>query len=221
MNSKLAAVFLLCFVASTASAHSVAFRLGTFAPRFESDLWADNFETFTIESGDFDAVIGGVEVAIELSERVDLSFGVETTSKTVFSNYRDFVRDDDTEILQDLSLRTTPVTVGVKVSPLGKRQRVLPYITGGAAFYVYDYREEGEFIDFDTFDIFGDFFRDRGVAYGAYLGAGAEIGVTELVFAFAEYRRHWARGTHGGDFDGFGRFDLTANQWSFGINLRF
>ncbi len=223
MNVKVAAVFCipLCLLTAVADAHSVALRLGAFAPRIESDLWEENLATFTIERSDFDALIGGIEVSIELSELVDLTFGVETSSSNVFSNYRDFVFEDGSEILQDLTLRTTPVTAGVRVFPIGKLHRVFPYVTGGAGFYVYEYREEGEFVDFDTFDIEGDLFIDRGVAYGGYFGAGVEVGLSELAYVFAEYRRHWARGTHGGDFRGFGGFDLSANQMSFGVNLRF
>ena len=101
-----------CFTV-VADAHSVALKLGAFAPRIDSDLWEENLATFTIERSDFDALIGGVEVSIELSEFVDLAFGVETSSSTVFSNYRGFVFEDGSEILQDLTLRTTPVTAGV------------------------------------------------------------------------------------------------------------
>ncbi len=92
--------------------------------------------------------------------------------------------------MQDLTVRTTPVTAGVQVLPIGKLRRVFPYVTGGAGFYLYEYREDGEFVDFDTFDIGGDLFIDRGVAYGGYLGGGAEVGLSELAYVFAEYRRH-------------------------------
>lgn len=223
MNVKLVAAFWvpLSLLSVVGEAHSVAFRLGAFAPRIESDLWDDNLATFNIERKDFDTVIGGAEFSLELTELVDVAFGVETSSKTVFSNYREFVFDDGSEILQDLTLRTTPITAGLKLYPAGKEHRVLPYVTGGAAFHVYEYREEGDFVDFGTLDIYGDFFFERGVAYGGYLGAGLELGLSELVYAFGEYRRHWARGTHGGDFRGFGGFDLNANQVSFGVNLRF
>ena len=204
-----------------AAAHSIAFRLGWFAPHVESSLWADNLETFTLELGDFDALIGGVEVALELNEYVDLAFGVESSSRTAFTSYHDFVRDDGTEVIQDLSLRTTPVTAGVRVLPIGKSHRVFPYVSGGAGFYFYEYREEGEFIDFSNFDIFIDTFVDRGLAYGVYLAGGVEVLVSPSVSVFGEYRRHWARGTHGGDFRGFGSFDLASEQASFGVNLRF
>lgn len=223
MNIKLAAVGFVLVTSMTAfaDAHSIAVRLGRIAPRIESDLWDDNVATFAIERSDLDALIGGAELSLALTEIVDVGFGVETSSTTVFSNYRDFVFEDGSEILQDLTLRTTPLTVGVRVLPLGKEHRVAPYVTGGAAFYVYEYREEGEFVDFATFDIAPDLFLDRGLAYGGYLGAGVEMGLTETVAALAEYRRHWGRGTHGGDFLGFGRFDLTANQVSFGLAFRF
>lgn len=218
---RLGACLAVLSIGASASAHSVALRLGTFSPRIDSGLWDDNLETFTIERDDFDAFVGGVEVAVELSEYADLALGVETSSRTVFSMYRDFVRDDGTEIVQDLTWRTTPVTAGVRVLPLGRFRRLVPYVTGGGGLYLYQYREEGEFIDFDTLDIFGDVFIDRGLAFGGYLGAGAEVGVSELVFVFGEFRRHWVQGTHGDDFEGFGGFDLTSNQLTFGASLRF
>lgn len=223
MISRLAA--MLCLIsflpAPLSAAHSVAFRLGRFAPRIESSLWADNLETFTLEHDDFDAWIAGVEVALELNEYLELAFGVESSSRTAFTSYRDFVRDDGTEVIQDLSLRTTPVTAGLRVLPIGKSHRVFPYVSGGAGFYFYEYREEGEFIDFSSFDIFTDAFVDRGLAYGAYLAGGVEARVSPSISVFGEYRRHWARGTHDGDFRGFGSFDLASRQVSFGVNLRF
>ena len=216
---------LLCVISflpvPLASAHSVAFRLGRFAPRIDSSLWAENLETFTLARGDFDALAGGVELAIELNEYLDLAFGVESSSRTAFTSYRDFVRDDSTEIIQDLSLRTIPVTAGLRLLPIGKSHRIFPYVSGGAGFYFYEYREEGEFIDFSNFDIFNDTFVDRGLAYGAYLACGVEARVSPMIFVFGEYRRHWARGTHEGDFRGFGSFDLAAHQGSFGVKLRF
>ena len=223
MISRLAT--LLCLISflpiPLAEAHSVAFRLGRFAPRIESSLWADNLETFTLERGDFDALIGGIEVTLELNEYVAIAFGVESSSHTALTTYRDFVRDDGTEVIQDLSLRTTPVTAGLRVLPIGKSHRVSPYVSGGAGLYLYEYREEGEFIDFSNFDVFVDVFVDRGLAYGAYLAGGVEVRVSPRVFIFGEYRRHWARGTHGGDFRDFGSFDLASHQASFGVNLRF
>ena len=90
MNVKLAVVgfILTTGIASLAQAHSAAFRLGLFAPRIESELWDENVATFAIERSDFDSVMGGAEVSVELSDVVDVTFGAETSSRTVFSIYR-------------------------------------------------------------------------------------------------------------------------------------
>ncbi|MFQ5789964.1 MAG: outer membrane beta-barrel protein [Acidobacteriota bacterium] len=213
--------FTLLVVAAPAKASSIAVRLGFFSPRGESQLWEDNVQTFDLAVSDFNSVFGGVEFALELNEFVDLAVGVDGYSRTVASRYRDFVRDDGTEIEQEIRLTVAPVTVGLRVLPLGKFRSLVPYVAGGFGLYPFEYREEGEFIDFETFDIFGDVFLDPGVGVGAYAAAGLEVGVTRAVSVFGEYRRHWAGVDHGGDFDGFGEFDLDADVVGFGFNIRF
>ena len=223
MKSKLLAllIFLPFVPTGSADASSIALRLGRFSPRIESALWSDNLQDFAIERRDFDGFIGGAEFAVELSEFVDFTVGVEGSSRTVFSNYRDFVRDDGSEIIQDLRLQIVPVTAGVRFYPAGKFHVLVPYVDGGAGFYYIEYTEEGEFIDFETFDVFVDFFVDHGMAYGLYVSGGLELRVTRAVSLFGEYRRHWAHGEHRDDFAGFGDFDLDADQVSFGVNFRF
>lgn len=236
-----AATFIVASTVPEAFASSVAVRLGFFSPRISSELWDENLDTFAVERSDFDAFIGGVELAVPVSRRVDVSVGVASATRTTTSNYLDFVRDDDTEIIQDIRLRDTPVTVGVRFLPLrseerdrhrGRRDRrssraayrpnrVNPYVSAGLGLHFYEYREEGEFIDFDTFDIFVDRFTDRGLALGGYVGGGVEFRVSRQILVFGEYRRHWASGEHGDDFEGFGPFDLDAHEVTGGIALRF
>lgn len=205
------------------SALSLQLRLGRFDPRIDSVLWDENALTFTASSNDFDALMGGVELGVALAERLDLSIGVETGSRKVSSMYRDFVRTDGTEVIQELSLRTTPVTVGLRLLPAGREHRLAPYVGGGGSFYFYEYMEEGEFIDLDldSLDIFVDRFVDEGVAFGGYVVAGLDVALAETIAAFVEYRRHWAEGEHGDDFAGYGGFDLSAHETSFGARFRF
>jgi len=196
-------------VALPASAQSLALRFGWVEPRLESELWSETRDTFTLEPGDFDGFVYGAEVGLRLSDHFDLRFGVETSSRAAATHYRDFVRDDGSEVVQELRLRITPVTAGVRAHPLGSDRRIVPYVTGGVGAYLYEYREEGEFIDLASFYIFVDSFRDRNVGLGGYIGAGVELGMTESAYLLVEYRRHWASGTHQEDFGGFGG-DLFA-----------
>lgn len=220
MKLKLAIVFLL-FASLSAEAGSVAVRIGKYTPRGESELWEDNVETFDFVVSDFNALAGGVEFTFELNEFVDLAVGIDGYSRTVGSNYRDFVRDEGTEIVQDLHLEVAPITVGLRLLPVGKFQFLLPYVAGGFGIYPYEYREEGEFIDFATFEIFEDLFLDRGVGTGTYAAAGLEVPVTRGFLFFGEFRHHWVWAEHNEDFIDFGDFDLDANQLSFGFTVRF
>jgi hypothetical protein len=222
MKVKIAILLLpLLLEAALAEAGSVAFRIGRYSPRGDSDLWVENVETFDFQVNDFDFIFGGVEFALELNEFVDLAFGVDGYSRRVTTNYREFVRDDGTEILHDARLTVVPITTGVRFLPVGKFNVLIPYVTGGFGLYAYEYREDGEFIDFGTFDIFGASFRDSGVGVGTYAAAGLEVAVTRGFFLFGEARRHWVWNEHGEDFRDFGDFDLDATQLAFGFTLRF
>ena len=202
-------------------ANSFSIRLGLFSPRGDSRLWAENVETFDYAVDDFNSLFAGVEFHVELNEYVDVAMGVDGYSRTVASRYRDFVRDDGTEILQDVRLRVAPIIVGARFFPAGKFHVLLPYVSGGLGLYVYEYREEGEFIDFSTSEIFGAVFYDRGVAVGLYAAAGLEASLTPGFLVFGELRRHFVRAEHGRDFASFGDLDLDATQLSFGITFRF
>jgi Outer membrane protein beta-barrel domain len=208
-------------VTDRASANSFTVRLGYFSPRGDSRLWAENVATFDYVVNDFNGFTGGAEFDLALSEFVDLAFGVDGYSRSLSSHYRDFVRDDGTEILHDTRLRVTPITFGARFFPVGKFHVLLPYVTGGFGLYPFEYRERGDFIDFGTSEIFGATYVDRGVGTGAYLAGGLEASLSRSIFLSGEYRRHFASAGHSGDFGNYGDFDLDAGQISVGFTFRF
>lgn len=220
-----AAVLMLgiaaAWLAPPLEASSIAFRLGHFSPSPQGSLWLENVETFDIGLDDFDSISGGVEIALELNEFLDFAVGVDGYSETVVSNYRRYVRDDGSEIFQELRLSVAPITAGLRFLPAGKFRFLIPYVAGGVGLYPYEYREEGEFIDFETFDLFGAAFFDDGLGTGLYAAAGIEVPVTRRFTVFGEFRRHWVWAEHHEDFAGFGDFELDLRQIQFGINIRF
>lgn len=222
MNTKIS-VFLvsLLFCSAFAEADSFAFRIGQFAPKGSSDLWEENVATFNVEVKDFNYIFGGGEFTFELNEFADFAMGVDIYSRRVSTHYREFVRDDGTEVRQDVKLSVIPVTAGLRFLPIGKFHVVYPYVAGGFGLYAYEYVEDGEFIDFATWDIFGARFRDSGVGFGGYAAAGLEVRVSHGFAVFGEFRRHWVWAEHGGDFRDYGDFDLDARQIAFGFMFRF
>ena len=118
-------------VTAPTEADSFSIRLGLFSPRGDSRLWAENVETFDYAVTDFNSLFAEVEFDFELNEYVDVAMGVDGYSRTVASRYRDFVRDDGSEVVQDVRLRVAPVTVGARFFPAGKFHVLLPYVAGG------------------------------------------------------------------------------------------
>ncbi len=215
---------LICatlFAPVAAQANSFTVRLGYLSPRGDSRLWSENVATFDYVVNDFNGFFGGAEFDLELNEYLDIAMGVDGYSRSVASRYRDFVRDDGTEVLQDVSLRVIPVTFGVRFFPIGKFHVLLPYVAGGFGLYPFEYREQGEFIDFDTAEIFGATYFDRGVGTGGYVAAGLEASLAPSFSVGGELRRHFVSAGHGGDFGSYGDFDLDARQLSFGFTFRF
>ena len=222
MKAKVAfLVAAMLFLAHPGQAGSFTVRVGQYSPVGNSDLWLENAETFDVLVSDFNFIFGGAEFTVELNEFIDLAFGIDVYSRRVNTHYREFVRDDGTEIRQEMRLTVVPLTTGLRFLPLGKFRIVSPYVSGGFGLYPYEYQEQGEFIDFATFDIFESRFRDSGVGFGGYAAAGIEVTVTRGFLVFGEFRRHWVYAQHGGDFRDFGDFNLDARQIAFGFTFRF
>jgi hypothetical protein len=211
----------MLFAPVVAEANSFTIRIGHLAPRGDSRLWSENVATFDYAVSDFNWIFGGAEFDFELNEYFDIALGVDGYSRTVSSHYRDFVRDDGTEVLHDANLRVVPVTFGGRFLPVGKFHVVRPYVAGGFGLYPFEYRERGDFIDFATGDIFGTTYFDRGVGVGVYAAAGVEASLSRSVSVLGEYRRHFVSARHTGDFGSYGDFDLDSGQIGFGFTFRF
>jgi Outer membrane protein beta-barrel domain len=208
-------------VPTSARANSFTVRLGYLSPRGDSRLWSENVAAFDYVVNDFNGLIGGAELDLALNEFLDIAMGVDGYSRSLATHYRDFVRDDGTEVFHDVSLRVIPVTFGARFLPIGKFHVLLPYVAGGFGLYPFEYREQGDFIDFGTAEIFGTAYFDRGVGTGVYAAAGLEASLSPRFAVTGEYRRHFVAAGHSGDFGSYRDFDLDASQLSFGFTFRF
>ena len=205
---------------------ALVFKLGSFFPGGASELWAVNAETFDFDVGDFNYLMGGVELDLELTNYLDIAVGLDGYSRRVDSKYRDFVRDDGTEIPQRFKLKVLPITGGLRFLPLRKFRKLVPHIGAGAGLYYFDYEEQGEFINFTSFEILTGTSGDTGLVPGFHLAAGAEYMFSEGIdpgegwFVFGQFRRHWASTQLAGDFNRE-KLDLGGNELAFGVSLRF
>jgi hypothetical protein len=200
-------------------------------PRAGSDLFDFTREQLTVERGDFGSPVVQGEVAVRATERLDVGVGVGWSGNRTHSEFRDWIGTDNLPIEQTTRFSRVPLTLDVKVY-LKDRGRSLsrfawvparwaPYVGGAIGGVWYSFEQEGEFVDYETLDVFRDFYASQGWAPTAHLMAGAELTVATRVALTAEGRYSWASSELSRDFVDFDDIDLAGFQVTGGVSLRF
>ena len=224
-----AAMFAVCVWASP-SAHaqqSLVLSAGHFAlrgadTRVVDDVLLENLNLFAFDLRDFNNGTVGAEWLIGLGDHFDAGLGVGYYTRTVPSVYLDFVDSDGSEIFQDFKLRVAPMTATIRVLPFGRETPVQPYFGAGIGAFNWQYSEVGEFIDFDTFDIFRERYVASGTDVGGIILGGVRFPVGDRVAIGGEVMYQNANGRVGID-QGFlnERIDLGGLSTRFTFSVGF
>jgi hypothetical protein len=210
--------------------HAFQVRLGGFLPSGGGDLWTENQDVFTQESSDFGDFTWGLSFATALSNNVEVGMNVDWYRSNVTSGYRDYVDQDGFAILHDTNVSKMPLTVDLRLLPAGRYRRLSDggralrpvfYLGGGGGLNLWSYEEVGDFIDFDTSEIFLARFKDSGAAWEAHAMAGLELPVNPGFTVLFEGRYSWSKAELGGDLAGLGRIDLGGPSAYVGGSFRF
>ena len=205
-------------------------RFGYSVASANSDIFDFTREQLTVGKGDFSSFSVSGEFAIRLQERLDLAIGVGVESSTTTSEFREFVGTDDLPIVQDTKFARYPITVGAKFY-LGERGRrisdfawipnkLTPYIGLGGGIMPYEFIQEGEFVDFQTLDIFLDRFESTGVGPMGYAAAGVDVSFGKRWILNGEARYSIASAGMDRDFVDFDNIDLSGLRVAVGIGTR-
>jgi hypothetical protein len=233
---RLVAVLLLVLGTSAgpALAGGLDLRLGAYFPSADSNLFADisslyapnasygNATPAGVEKSNWIGFYGGLEYNQKVAKNIELAVSVDWYGKTLDTYYRDFVRDDGTNIRQSLYLRIVPIRLSVRFGPTSRHARVAPFLVGGIDAMVYHYEEYGDFIDFFAPDqpIIADTFISSGVAFGAHAGGGLRFRVGDDFAIVAEGRYFWSKTNAGDDFS-LNEIDLGGFALTAGFHVRF
>lgn len=205
--------------------------LGYAVPRAGSEVFDFTREQLTVEKSDFNAISFGAELAIRATERFDVALDAGFEKSDTRSEFRDWVDENDLPIEQSTAFTRVPVTAGVKAYLLDRGRRIsryawiprtwAPWVGAGGGLVWYEFEQTGDFVDFETLDIFFDDFRSSGVAPTAYVAAGVDVslGPRWLLTGGARYR--WASAEMDRDFVGFEDIDLAGLGARVGIAVRF
>lgn len=205
-------------------------RVGYAIPRANSDIFDFTREELTVEKEDFNAVALAADLGIRLSDRIDLALGLGYENSQIDSESREFIGTDDLPILQTTDFRRVPFTVGLKayLTERGRRisdlawipGKLAPFVGGGVGFMWYEFEQEGEFVDYETLDIFYDYFSSSNGSLLGYVTAGLDYSLGLRWILTAEARYSWASADMGQSFIGFDKIDLNGLRAAFGFSVR-
>jgi len=205
---------------------------GGFAePRGQSDIFDFLTSELTLARGDFAGAAFGVSAAVRLAPRLEVGLSTSYAGRSADSESRNFVGEDDLPIAQTTSLDRLALLATGRVSLVSPGRsigryawipsRIVPYVGGGAGAVWYRLRQDGEFVDNETLDIFEDQFESKGWSLGATGFGGADISLSPRFGLSVEGRYLWTKAPMTGDFSTFNKIDLSGYDASIGLFVRF
>lgn len=206
-------------------------RGGWDTPAARGDIYSFATDQLTLGRKDFQAPFVGLDLAFPLRSRLDLVLSSSYAGSNEKSEFRHWVDVNDVPIEQTTSLQRVPVTAGLRAYLLPRGQsvgkfvwiptRFAPYVGASGGFMWYRFRQLGDFVDFQTTNVFTDDFRSSGWAPMAAASIGADYSLTPTLALNGEAKYNWAKGKLGTDFSGFGRIDLSGYTGTLGLSVRF
>lgn len=184
-------------------------------------LYRNNFNSASI-SGEF---------AVRATDRMDIVMDLGYAGGKIGSEYDQWVDNNNLPIQQTTRFTRKPLTFGIKEylwSPgrsIGQLAWIprqwTPFVGAGAGWVWYTFKQTGDFVDFQTNDVYSDRYESSGRTGTVHLFGGADWTLAPNFALTVEGRYSWAKAPMGQDFVGFKDLNLSGFQASAGISLRF
>lgn len=210
---------------------SFGVRVGFAQARAESDIFSFVTDELTLGHSDFASASVDADLAFKVLPRLDLVLGASYSGRNAQSEFRRFVDNNDLPIKQTTNLTRVPVTASAKLYLLQRGRSIgrfawvpsgwSPFVGAGAGAIWYRFKQEGDFINMATLEVFGDTFDSRGWAATAHGLAGLDISLGPRFGLTGEGRYTWAKAPMSNDFKGFDKIDLSGYNASVGFFVRF
>lgn len=207
---------------------SIGLRSGWMFARAGSDLFAFVQDRLTINRKDFNAPELAVDLGIAVAPRAEALFGFDFSRSSTASEYRAFVDNNRLPVTQDTRLQEINLSGSVKFAlvPRGREvsahawipRTMTPYVGAGGGALWYEFRQEGDFVDFTNLRIFSDTFRSRGWTPSAHMFGGVDVKLWRRLYFTGEARYLWSHAKLGRDFSGFQPIDLAGFKMTAGIS---
>ena len=161
MKKYLISMVLILFIPGFVFSDMVTFKVGFYIPRAQSDLWEIEFENMSFKKADFQGTNIGFGYEYFLSTQASILLNVEGYTRQKSGSYEGYVgySDPDGEWAYPdnyqgdytaghvFSVSNTPIQVSLKLTPMGRKNKIIPYVGGGVGIYLWNVRIQGDMID--------------------------------------------------------------------------
>ncbi len=239
---------LIFLTPSFAFSNLFTFKAGLFIPRAQSDLWRTEFDQMTLKKTHYNTTNFGFGYEYFLTREVSVVLSVDSYSKNKLGTYLDYVgiqfvdgnfafpiEDYEGDFLptQAFNISITPIQLSLKLTPMGRAGKFIPYVGGGVGLYLWNVRLNGDMVDFDDvwvyvpddIDIYSittvDAWENNRISFGYHAFGGIMVPFTKRMTFEVEFKYNRAQGELKEAFEGFEPFDLSAYQISLGLNYWF
>jgi hypothetical protein len=231
------------------------FKTGLFIPsaKYESkldNLWWTEFDQMSFTKSNFTNTVYSISYEHFLTRQFSFSVSVDGYNRTKLGIYEEvtgfqddlgdfyaFEFVDGAPIEHSFSVSVTPIQFSLKIAPLGRGGKFIPYVGGGAGLYIWNVKLLGEVVDFSQPELFEDL--DTGELYTGYpifvwesreenrlsIGyhalAGIMIPIARQISVELEFKYNFLKGNLEEGFEGFEPFDLGGTNFTVGINYWF
>lgn len=196
-----------------------------------SDLFDFVTDQLAIDKKDFNTGALGLEAAFSVNPRVDIVAAMDLNGMNHASDYRRLEDNLGLPIQQTTQLNQLNFTVSGKFALLPRGRAIsrlawiprtfVPYVGAGAGYGKYEFRQEGDFVDFTDNHVFPDTFRSEGWAPTVHVLGGTDIQVAKHLMLSFEGKYSWQHATLSQDFIDFDPIDLGGFRFGAGIHLGF
>jgi hypothetical protein len=248
---------VLCLAASPAVADILSFRLGYFSPRASGglrSLWGAEFAQMSFDRKEFPTGHFGFSYEHGLTRHLSLEIVLDSYARRRAGHYLEWVGLSLAQgnfafpsayypgVLvsgHSFGVSIMPLQLSAKILPLGRGNRIIPFIGGGIGANFWTARIRGERIDFSderwvhihpelgevhVYPILEvDDRQDARISVGFQAFVGSMVTVAEQITLSVEFRYHAATGKFAKDsaFIGLEDFDLTGSAFTVGLNYWF
>jgi opacity protein-like surface antigen len=193
-----------------------------------SDFWDDNFQNFDASRSKLGNPSFGFDWIDHLDPHNAVMLSMGFYLNTINKPARNVLDDSGNPLEHHLDLNTISLTASYVLYPAGTQHGLIPYLGGGAGLYAGQLQSYRTSFTTDNCDEDGncttEFVDSRSsnfATFGYFALAGLEVPVSPHVALFAEGRYTVAHANLGGDFKDNSHLDLSGQQVTGGLAIRF